>query len=106
MHIDYRKLCVELFGTDDVTELRNIAQTVNQKNARNAGRKKKFTAKEISEIRKLLDHGVTINEIAERYGTSRQIISCPRLRDFPDQRTILRHRHMGDSVTVPPPADR
>ena len=75
MHTDYRKLCVELFGTDDVAELRNIAQTVNKKNARNAGRKKKFTADEIGEIRKLLDDDVTINEIAERYGTSRQIIS-------------------------------
>ena len=61
MHTDYRKLCVELFGTDDVAELRNIAQTVNQKNARNAGRKKKFTADEIGEIRKLLDDDVTIN---------------------------------------------
>jgi len=49
MHTDYRKLCVELFGTDDVAELRNIAQTLHKKNARNAGRKKKFTAKEISD---------------------------------------------------------
>ena len=75
MHTDYRKRCVELFGTDDVAELRNIAQTLSKKNARNAGRKKKFTAEEINEIRKLLDNGMTINEIAKRYGTSRQIIS-------------------------------
>ena len=75
MHTDYRKLCVELFGTDNVAELRNIAQRVNRKNSRNAGRKKKFTAEEISEIRGLLDDGMTINEIAARYGTSRQIIS-------------------------------
>ena len=36
--IDYRQLCQELFGTDDVAELRDIAKTVRLKNSRNAGR--------------------------------------------------------------------
>ena len=41
MNTDYRKLCIELFGTDDVAELKKIAEKVSTN--RNAGRKKKFT---------------------------------------------------------------
>ena len=48
MNTDYRKLCIELFGTDDVAELKKIAEKVSTN--RNAGRKKKFTDKEIAEI--------------------------------------------------------
>lgn len=72
MDIDYRALCVELFGTDDVAELQKIAKKVNDN--RNAGRKQKLNKKQIKEIEKLLEKGVTMNEIAKLYGTSRQII--------------------------------
>ena len=44
MDVDYRKLCVDLFGTDDVNELTKIARTCKERNPRNAGRKKKFTS--------------------------------------------------------------
>ena len=95
MHTDYRKLCLELFGTDDVTKLRNIAQTINKKNCRNAGRKRKFNEEEIQEIRRLLDDGITINEIAERYGTSRQIISkYIHAADPPEEGYTLRITYM------------
>lgn len=72
MNTDYRKLCVELFGTDNVDELKKIAKKL--KDNRNAGRKQKFTDKQIKEIEKLLEGGMTMNEVAERFGTSRQII--------------------------------
>lgn len=75
MTTDYRKLCLDFFGTDDVTELKRIADAINQKNPRNAGRKKLFTQEEIDAIRKQVEEGTTINEIAKKYGTSRQIIS-------------------------------
>jgi transcriptional regulator with XRE-family HTH domain len=74
MEMDYRELCVELFGTDNVEELRNIADGIKQKNQRNAGRKKKFTDEEVAQMKQLRNGGISINEIAERYGTSRQVI--------------------------------
>ena len=72
MTTDYRQLCVALFGTDNVDELKIIAKRA--KDNRNAGRKQKFTEKQIEEIEKLLEKGTTINEVAKRYNTSRQII--------------------------------
>ena len=71
MATDYRKLCIELFGTDNVEELRKIAKT---KNTRNAGRKKKFSDEEVADMRNLRAHGVSVNDIAARYNTSRQMI--------------------------------
>lgn len=72
MNINYRELCVELFGTDNVAELKKIAEKVNSN--RNAGRKRKFTEKEVAEIEKKLQKGMTMNDVAKQYGTSRQII--------------------------------
>ena len=74
MKVDYRKLCVDLFGTDDVNELTKIARTFKEKNSRNAGRKKKFTPGDVKTIRSLIENGMTVNEVAERFQTSRQII--------------------------------
>jgi len=71
MATDYRKLCLELFGTDDVDELRKIA---GKQNARNAGRKKKFSDVQTAEMRSLRSKGVSVNDIAEKYHTSRQMI--------------------------------
>ncbi|MGM9607088.1 MAG: helix-turn-helix domain-containing protein [Oscillospiraceae bacterium] len=75
MNTDYQKLCVELFGTDNIDELRQIAQTLKVKNTRNAGRKKKFRPEDVQNMQDLIARGVTVNEVAERYGTSRQIVS-------------------------------
>ena len=72
--MDYRKLCLELFGTDDVDELTKIAQTYREKNPRKAGRKKKFTAEDVQTIRSLLENGMTMQEAAKRFNTSRQVI--------------------------------
>lgn len=75
MDTDYRALCAELFGTDDVAKLRQIAQRVNEHNPRNAGRKRKFDEKEITMLHKMRAEGMTINDMAKRFNTSRQIVS-------------------------------
>ena len=66
---DYRKLCIELFGTDDETELRKIAGRLR------GGRKKALTEKDIAFALELQTKGVGTKEIADYYGVSRQTIS-------------------------------
>ena len=91
MNTDYRKLCLELFGTDDVEQLRQIAKKTNTN--RNAGRKRKFTATELAEIEKMLENGATINAIAEHYGTSRQIVD-KYINTPPEKNYTLRMTYM------------
>ena len=91
MEINYRKLCVELFGTDDVEKLKKIAQKA--KDNRNAGRKQKFTEKEMNEIEKMLEKGMTMSAVAERYGTSRQIIN-KYFNQMPEKNYTLRMTYM------------
>lgn len=66
---DYRELCVELFGTDNETELRKIAGRLR------GSRKKSLNDKDIETILEMQRNGVTINEIAQHYNLSRQTIS-------------------------------
>lgn len=91
VNTDYRKLCLELFGTDDVAKLRQIAKKINTN--RNAGRKRKFTAKELAEIEKMLENGATINAVAEHYGTSRQIVD-KYINTPPEKNYTLRMTYM------------
>lgn len=91
--MDYRALCLDLFGTDDVKELKQIAQTYRQKNDRNAGRKKKFTQEQQQEIRRLVGEGNTIREVAERFHTSRQVIGR-YLNEKPQMGYTLRMTYM------------
>ena len=74
METDYRKLCLELFGTDDKAKLQKIAEDVKRRNPRNAGRKKRFDTADIREMEKMRDEGVPLAQIAQRYGTSRQLV--------------------------------
>ena len=74
MKTNYRELCIELFGTDNEQELRKISKLVKQNNPRNAGRKRKYSEKEVAEMRRLRSQGLTVQEIASRFGTSRQVI--------------------------------
>ena len=71
MSVDYKELCLELFGTTDVEELKAIAK----KNNRGAGRKKAFTEKQIEEMRDMQAHNISQQRIAEHFGTTRQTIS-------------------------------
>ena len=93
MNIDYRKLCIELFGTDDIDELKAIAEKNRAKNPRNAGRKKKFTTEDVQKMRELLEDGTTVNDIAKRFQTSRQIIG-KYLSDKPADGYTLRMTYM------------
>lgn len=74
MGTDYRKLCLELFGTDDVEKLRQIAEQTKKKNTRNAGRKRKYSEEDIERMAQLRDSGVPMQTIAEEFDTSRQVI--------------------------------
>ena len=69
MMTDYRKLCVELFGTDDETELRKIAGRLR------SGRKKALSPQDIDQIINMQKSEKTTREIAEHFGVSRQTIS-------------------------------
>lgn len=73
--VDYRQLCLELFGTDDAAKIREMAALMKQKNSRNAGRKKKFHGEDIARLRALQEDGATLDELARRYHTSRQVLS-------------------------------
>ena len=66
---DYRKLCVELFGTDDEAELRKIAGRLR------SGRKKALSPQDIAQIIEMQKSGKTTGEIAEHFGVSRQTVS-------------------------------
>ena len=74
-NVDYKAVCQELFGTTDVDELKRLAAQINQKNPRQAGRKKKFKHEDVERMRELRADGLPMQEIADRYGTSRQIVS-------------------------------
>lgn len=91
--MDYHKLCLDLFGTDDVNELERIARTYREKNPRKAGRKKKFTAEDVQTIRGLIENGMTVNQVAERFQTSRQIIG-KYLNEKPAKGYTLRITYM------------
>ena len=66
---DYRKLCIELFGTDDETELRKIAGRLR------GGRKNSLTEKDIDNAIKMQGRGMSTKKIAVHFGVSRQTIS-------------------------------
>lgn len=91
--MDYRKLCLDLFGTDDVNELTKIAQKYKEKNSRKAGRKKKFMAEDVQAIRRLLEGGMTVNEVAKQFQTSRQVIG-KYLNEKPSDGYTLRITYM------------
>ena len=69
---DYRKLCIEIFGTDDESKIRQIA---GERSIKRAGRKPMFEGPRLEELRKKAADGVSVNDLAIEYGTSRQVIS-------------------------------
>lgn len=90
MYVDYRALCIELFGTDDEQQLREIAN--NLKSNRNAGRKKKLNKTDMTDIRMLLNDGVSVADIARRYNTTRQTI-YKQLKE-PYKKSTMQIRYM------------
>ena len=66
---DYRKLCIDLFGTDNETELKNIAGRLK------GGRKNKLTETDVKNAIEMQKSGKTTAEIAQTFNVSRQTIS-------------------------------
>ena len=87
MNTDYRKLCIELFGTDNVEELKKIA------NKQKPGRKKSLTANDIKKIINMQKQGLSTQKIAEHFGVSRQTVS-KHLNAFPKGNYTLRMNYM------------
>lgn len=87
MATDYRKLCIELFGTDNVAELRRIA------GKQKTGRKKALNDADIQKIIEMQQQGITTKEIAESFGVSRQTIS-KYLNAFPKGNYTMRMNYM------------
>lgn len=77
-----------LFGTSDLEELERIAQKAQPKtkNPRGAGRKRRFSVEDVVVMKAMQKSGMTEEDIARRYGTSRQTVSAGfrRLQDFTD----------------------
>ncbi len=87
MATDYRRLCIELFGTDNVEELKRIADK------KKTGRKKSLSEKDVQKIIEMQQQGITTGEIAEHFGVSRQTIS-KYLNAFPKGNYTLRINYM------------
>lgn len=70
---DYRQLCIDIFGTDDEAKIREMATDMNI--TRRSGRKPLFEGTRLEELRQKAADGASVNDLAEEYGTSRQVIS-------------------------------
>lgn len=86
---DYRNLCMEIFGTDDEAEIREIAEAWKNKNSRNAGRNRVFSEQDLVEMQVMLNNGAKIQEIADHFGVSRKSIS-QYLNDRPGENFTMR----------------
>lgn len=72
--MNYRALCIELFGTDDEATLRKIAAEYRGKNPRNAGRKRKVSEEDIQKMRRMRNAGTSMQELAKAFEISRQTV--------------------------------
>lgn len=86
---DYRQLCVDIFGTDDEAEIRQLAAAWKKKNSRNAGRKKALSEEKVAQMRQMLDQGAKIQQIADHFGVTRQSVSR-YLNDRPGEGFTMR----------------
>lgn len=68
---EYKDLCTEIFGTDDIEQIRSKVK----KNTRNAGRKPAITEEQLAEMIELRARGIAVNELAAKYKVTRQVIS-------------------------------
>lgn len=82
--MNYRELCVDIFGTDQPECLVGIAEKAKKydllcgkeqvQNPRHAGRKPKIREQEIETIKRLHMQGISIEEIARRFHVTRPTI--------------------------------
>lgn len=74
MENEYKRICTEMFGTDDIEQIRNKLKQ-KERNTRNAGRKSSITKEQIKELVELRARGMSVNALAEKYAVTRQVIS-------------------------------
>lgn len=105
-------LCMKIFATTKEADLEEIArkakhydllfQKEHASNVRSAGRKAKFSQEDIAKLVTMYHDGITIQEIAERYHTSRQTISkylSPSKRYETDRNITMQMKYMnGDHL--------
>lgn len=84
---DYRKLCIEMFGTDDVDKLRAIA------GKKHSGRKSRLSDEDVDKALAMQQQGKTIEEIAKHFGVSRQTMSKYLNKDYPGYSLRLDFMH-------------
>ena len=72
----------ELFGTDDVKQMKEIARSLQEKNPRRAGRKKRFTPENMQKIRNTLQRGISRNGSGRESGTGLTIWDMKRFQRF------------------------
>ena len=70
--VNYADLMLELFGTTDEAEIRKKYNKLVGK--QKSGRKPLFSDEDINNIRELASKGMSINDIAKKYNTSRQVV--------------------------------
>lgn len=80
MPANFERQIEEIFGTTDLTQLRKIAQraagneTDMRRNPRGAGRKARFTPEQEAQLVALRQQGLSVQALAQKFGTSRQTI--------------------------------
>lgn len=73
MEVDYKKLCIDLFGTDKPDQLKKISDKTQHKSK--SGRKPVLSEDDKNEICRLRSEGMQTSSIAKKFGVSRQVIS-------------------------------
>ena len=76
---EYREQIKEIFGTDNLDQLRQFAAQIkgtpcSQRNPRNAGRKTQLSEDQLVDVLELHNSGVGATAIADKYGISRQTV--------------------------------
>ena len=83
---DYRKLCIDLFGTDNETELKDIAGRLK------GGRKNKLTETDVKNAIEMQKNGKTTAEIAQTFNVSRQKVCTEIYVNFADKKIKIVNR--------------
>lgn len=82
--MDYRKFCIDIFGTDDCEQLRQIAKRAEAYsilfekeeivNKRHAGRKPKIKEEDVRAMRDMYESGAGVGQIAQYFHVSRPTV--------------------------------
>lgn len=108
MDKDYRQEIFDIFGTDDIEELKKIAKSIDsykEKSISKTGRKNSFTTEQITKIMVLKEKGIKITHIAEEYQVSRQTIysqikKAHRFSNDPDVKMRMNYMNRDNLCTT------